>query len=333
MSNIKNFSDLYNKYNFDDEEETQILPLWHYTSVEGLSGIIRPSEKGKLHFWFTRSDCLNDPSEGNYILDLFQQVFKQMLDEKKITKEFYDYVKKIEIPPNQFINYPIPPLEDSYGSSMTVYEPCDSFICSFSLKEDSLDMWRYYSKGSGGYGLKLNTYLFDKYKKYNKSFNYQKDETFSMIKSYRVIYDEKIKEDLLKEIIADTFSVYSSPDYLNTNIIGNIKMLICSVLKFYQFQFKHECYASEQEYRFLYYLPRTKPKDLKNDLPNVKFRSQNGIVVPYLDVTVEDGDSILDEILISPYIENKSVLDTTNTYLAQCGYNCKARKSSLPVRF
>ena len=103
-------------------------------------------------------------------------------------------------------------------------------------------------------------------------------------------------------------------------------------MKIFQFQFKHECYSSEQEYRFVFYLPYSKPVHLENKMPNVKFRTQNGMPIPYIDLTVENGSSYLKEVLISPFIENESLLATTNDYLAECGFNCTTRKSELPVR-
>lgn len=40
----------------------------------------------------------------------------------------------------------------------------------------------------------------------------------------------------------------------------------------------------------------------------------------------------IDEVLISPFVENKNALATTSDYLMQCGFNCKVRRSELPVR-
>lgn len=67
-------------------------------------------------------------------------------------------------------------------------------------------------------------------------------------------------------------------------------------------------------------------------MPSVKYRSQNGMPIPYIDLTVEKGTSYLNEVLISPFIENDSVIATTSDYLIHCGFNCTVRKSDLPVR-
>ena len=67
-------------------------------------------------------------------------------------------------------------------------------------------------------------------------------------------------------------------------------------------------------------------------MPNIKFRTQNGMPIPYIDLIVEKGSSYLKEVLISPFIENDNALATTSDYLTQCGFNCVIRRSELPVR-
>ena len=86
---VLSFRELYRKH-FVDNEPTKFLILWHYTNADGLCGIIRnrPDELGKLHFWFTRSDCLNDTSEGIHILSTYQKVCTDLLNEGRIDAEF-----------------------------------------------------------------------------------------------------------------------------------------------------------------------------------------------------------------------------------------------------
>ena len=62
------------------------------------------------------------------------------------------------------------------------------------------------------------------------------------------------------EIIVDTFSAYQNSDQPETDKTKDSKGFIQYALKNLQFQFKHECYASEQEYRFVFYLPDKKPE-------------------------------------------------------------------------
>lgn len=79
-------------------------------------------------------------------------------------------------------------------------------------------------------------------------------------------------------------------------------------------------------------MPYSKPEHLKNALPEVKYRVQNGITVPYIDIVVNNANAYLNKVLISPFIENEYVLDTTCDYLTQCGFYCETVQSELPVR-
>lgn len=329
---LKNFRDLYNKHKFRVNLPNYSV-LWHYTSVNGLMGIVQnaTSEHGKLHFWFTRSDCLNDTSEGTHVLDLFNRICCELLSDGKISNAFYECLKHIEIPTSHFVSFPVPNNEKYTHMSVIDCPECDAYICSFSLKEDSLDMWRYYSKGDGGYALKLYAFVFDEHKEYEYS-DYDEKAVFSNISSYKVIYDEEIKQNMLENVILDTYKVYeqlieTEPD-CEEKAMGFIK----HALKIFQFQFKHDCYASEQEYRFVFYRPCSKPELLQNELPEVKYRSQNGVIVPYIDITIENSALYLSEVLISPFIKSKVVKKTTQEYLSQCGIDCEVRHSELPVR-
>lgn len=329
---IKDFRELYRKHEFSNPTFFH-SPLWHYTSGNGLAGIIRnkPEERGKLHFWFTRSDCLNDTSEGNHILDLYRAVCDDLLHESTIDEHFYDLIKDIEISAQQLINYPVPSSDGITHSSVFDSAPCHAFICCFSKKEDSLDMWRYYSKGDGGYGIKCAPFLFDHYKGFEYS-EYNEKAIFSMMRAYEIIYANSEKVKILCEIVKDTFSAYQNTADEDEQKIVNAQSFIRGTLKRLQFQFKHECYASEQEYRFVFYRPYSKPKELRNELPPVRYRMQNGVIVPYIDLVIENGVDYLDEILISPYINSDFALATTCEYLAECGCSCNVRRSTLPVR-
>lgn len=334
MENIQicGFDDLHKKHRFEITEDSFTL-LWHYTSVNGLTGIVRkdPKEHGKLHFWFTRSDCLNDPSEGVHALDLFRGICDRLYEQNEIDQSFYEFVKDAKIPDAQLINFPIPPQDGFDHESVLDCVPCDAFICSFSLEPDSLDMWRYYSKGDGGYGLQCCPFVFDELKDYEYS-DYEETRKFSMIRSYKVIYNSNEKEQILKAVILDTFTAYQNSNEPENEKKIQARQFIQYALKVFQFQFKHECYATEQEYRFVFYRPRTKPEELKNELPDVRFRCQNGIVVPYIDVTIEKKYAYLGKVLISPFVEDPCAETTTRYYLEQCGFKCDVKKSELPVR-
>lgn len=321
---INSFEELYRKHNYQEKPKCCDL-LWHYTNVDGLLGIVKHN---KLCFWFTRSDCLNDKSEGSHILDLYREKCQKLLKSQKIDNLFYQLISDIAIPEEQFIHYPTPPEEDCQ-CSVTDCVPCDAFVCSFSSKEDSIDMWRYYSKGKGGYGLKCLGVLFEKLKRYEHS-KYDKNAMFSCIKSYRVIYKNSEKFKILKSIILDAYDLYQKTKEVGLDAKKDIRNFLISVLKELQFKFKHECFESEEEYRFVFYLPKIKPKQLDNKMPQIQHRPQDGIIIPYIELEI-DSTSCLNEVLISPNIESSLAIKTTEDYLESCGFECSVRKSELPV--
>ena len=65
----------------------------------------------------------------------------------------------------------------------------------------------------------------------------------------------------------------------------------------------------------------------------IKYREQNGEIVPYLDIVIDDDYAYLNEVLISPFVKNDAVIDVVRDYLSQCGFtDCAVRCSHLPVR-
>lgn len=333
MENVQQsaFGNLYQKYEWKNPS-MDFNFLWHYTSADGLVGIIRPQEPGKLHFWFTRSDCLNDTSEGTYILTLYRQVCDSLLDSGVIDQKFHDYIVSINIPSEQYINPSIPSPNVDIPVSILDWCPCQAYISCFSLKEDSLDMWRYYSRGNGGYGLKLNSFIFNAYldpENFNSNED-DKDIKYVKMTSFKVVYDKEKQEEELRNIIADVYLAYQAsclPDKED-----EAKKFIQYALSFLQFRFKHPCFSSEQEYRFVAYRPISEPSYLKDKLPDVEYRTQNGEVVPYIDLIVTRKADYLTEVLISPYMKSQSALVTTRDYLAQSKFNCEVKISELPVR-
>ena len=70
--------------------------LYHYTSPEGLIGIL-----GNNKLWFTESGCLNDESEGKYIYSLIQNCIETNLT---FNIDFSEEVRKQIIENRTIIN-------------------------------------------------------------------------------------------------------------------------------------------------------------------------------------------------------------------------------------
>ena len=68
--------------------------IWHYTNLNALLGILGDSNVSrnpdkKMNFWFTRSDCLNDKSEGFEIQEIIKKASAELLKAGEIDDSFY----------------------------------------------------------------------------------------------------------------------------------------------------------------------------------------------------------------------------------------------------
>lgn len=95
------------------------MTLYHYTSGNGLFGIINSSELHCSHQQF-----LNDPTEQSY----FDNVLRSVLDKNEFLKTIY-----VELIIRDYL----------FDSSI------QQFIFSLSKNPDSLSMWNYYANGNG----------------------------------------------------------------------------------------------------------------------------------------------------------------------------------------
>lgn len=139
--------------------------FYHYTTVEGLRGIIE-----NKCLWATEIGFLNDPSETHYIEDIIRQICKKSPDCKKI----YDYFNS-----------------ESYKSLF--FDNTSKYIISMSEARDSLSMWNYYAKGNG-YCIK-----FKKSELYKTNLSDEDESHPNMIvDEIEVIYDHKTQTESLE---------------------------------------------------------------------------------------------------------------------------------------
>lgn len=311
------------------ESEPIFVDIWHYTSANGMNGIIQ--KNGILHFWFSRSDCLNDTSEGKEINDYYQMACLLLLQKGEISEEFFDCIKDLNASVTRTFEFPLASTTEAHTYAKVCRAECEAYICCFSLQADSLDMWRYYSKSDGGYSLQFDATLFDYWGKtlYSNPLQYPK---YAFIESMKVVYNPAEKRELILNIIKKVYSAFSI-DKTETGRHAASRYIIESELQRLQFKFKHECFASEKEYRFVLYLPKKKPTDMCQDLPSIQFRTMNGVIVPYIDLEIPNGNELLQNLLVSPFIIETAKENALRSFLDSRGFhNCNIAFSSLPVR-
>jgi hypothetical protein len=111
--------------------------LYHYTSLEGLLGILGINSSQPQSIWATNILYLNDASELNYALELL----------KEQICNFQKGPVNVLAPGGMFFQKLMELIE---GENFIPTGPLGYYVCSFSQEEDLLSQWRgYCPKGIG----------------------------------------------------------------------------------------------------------------------------------------------------------------------------------------
>ncbi|MBP2642499.1 MAG: hypothetical protein H6Q67_386 [Firmicutes bacterium] len=251
---------------------TPKFPLYHYTDVNGLYGLISNNE-----FWVTKSNYLNDPSEITY----FNTIYSELLNDNGILLMDNISTELIKKETNASLSFPdFCSRYHKYSNQFneTFQETFDLYILSFTSNSDSLTLWSNYSSHIG-YNLGFNRTLLDCWNKENERFFLG-----------RVIYSKslqlrKIREHFLNAYLTFAY-VYQSTEYtshftqsdLLNMIFGNLSM----ALKINSMFFKNYLFKSEEECRAVFV--SNKDYEIPGKKHEVDFRPSNGVIIPYIKV-------------------------------------------------
>lgn len=306
--------------------------LWHYTSASALPFIF--CNKGKIKLRFTHVDYLNDSTEGKDVIACFRRVIKKMKKGGQISPEFYDSIKDLTPLPKHPVAYPKPIIypngfEDKNGCFVLDCRETEVFVFCCSKGKDLLDMWRYYSKGDGGYAIKIDVQFFDEANETSET-----QGTHCHLSCFDVIYDDEEKSNYLESVVKKAYGDYENPEKLQQIIRWNLREC--------QYVFKHSCFASEKETRIVYYRMKDFPSDCSAKQSEIQYRSSNGILIPYIDFEFSIPDKFLNRqknecIIVSPFIKDKQFVlakeSVENLLKANGFFDPIAKSSKLPVRF
>lgn len=304
----------------DAEKKYFDLPevIFHYTTPEGLINILDQKE-----LWFSRFDCLNDESEGKYILSVYKKAVESLFIEKEIDAWFLEQIEDVRPDFLHFFRLAgeterINKLEKKEGEAIGISgigKSAKPYLCCFSMERDSLPMWNYYSKGN-------------RYEGYNIGFRYketiQKCENVDVL---RVIYNETDQVLILKAIIDNAYKNYT----LCQHSIELCRRLITSALSSRSLQFKHEAFEYEKEVRLVLWEPENYVLiDLKKEI--LHYRQKKGIIIPFYKVAFNKGQ--VKSLMIGPLIQTKIATDTAKSMLINKEYSdVIIDYSRIPIRY
>ena len=293
--------------------------LYHYTSIEGLFGIIDNN-----CFHVSNIEYLNDSREYEYGIGVFEKVIGEYLQIKtNSSDEFKQYL----------LNCLMKLVNTRIG---------EVFTLSFCSDKDKLSQWRGYSQKAQGVCIEfsekelanINRNLSPEYFDEASNFN-------SIYFANRIIYNKEEQIKIAKKIV-EQFIKHGEEcrgrildksiiEYLEIHFIHHI--LSCLIL------FKDPSFEEESEWR-IYIINHIKNS---NNIENrsVKFKIRNNIITPYIELTTldksKDGISLkklpITKVIVGPSMQQKYVIKSIENFLQYRDY-CKIEvvPSQIPLR-
>jgi hypothetical protein len=267
----------------EEEVPTQIF---HYTSMQGLLGIIETKK-----IWATNLAYLNDKTEFVHARDMFVSAISKLKEEIEKSEpkkaqpalSLYDFSdsseQKTRSPKTSFLEDIVEILK--YSKKGYPY-----YVCSFSQVPDQLSQWRGYCQNTYGFSIGFD------YSKLKENAD-RKKFTFT-----KCIYDPDEQNNVINEFIEKQIK----PEFDNlTN--DNLKdVTVKTVMHIWNILpiLKNEYFQEEQEWRLICF-----KEDIPNDLIN--FRQGKTLLIPYYEFELanESEELPIDSIIIGPTPNNE----------------------------
>lgn len=288
--------------------------LYHYTSPTALQKILFSYEEN-FKLYASRYDCVNDTSEGKYVIEVYQNVVSRLYQAHMITTEQYASIRCIMPSNKEFIQYSEP------DGTITVREQlCNKYIYCFSTDGDSLAMWNYYSKNL-------------KYQGYNiellglNAIESLHDYQFGVVVNwYEVQYDHETQTKLIQDFLLEVLQYYTNER------VRAIQSLIESQLGKWGMCFKHPCFSHEKEVRAVVSIP------VDTECPQlpIEYRQQNMFIIPFVQLCF--SKTCVASVMLSPMYctegEKKQQVEILSERLHKSKYDyCKVKASQVPIRY
>jgi len=267
--------------------------LFHYTTIEGLRGIIE-----NRSLWFTDIDSVNDPMELHYGKKIIEDEISKQIKKQK-NENIISMLKDIQMDLDSL-------------TKKIIHRP---FIACFCENDNLLSQWRGYSAGNGGYCLGFQISKETKY-----WITQDRDDEINL-HLRKVIYNEKkqrrlINKYLRKIIIGAKFAFSEINENVKVGWIGRAATRSVNILLEMMLSFKSPYFKEEKEWRFIavFWSQRSKYEKHK------KFKERDGHMFSYHNIWLANIEEEkyyfpLKSIMHSPVLEKEYELCTIKQYL------------------
>lgn len=294
--------------NIDDKigpAQQQQQVLYHYSGIESLMGMLETN-----NIWMSKGTFLNDSNELIYIAEILEAVLEKI--EQRIIS-IYGRGQKIEEIVN-LISVNLTEMKKKFQEDIHV-DDFEAFIFSLTRNKDSLALWYNYAKGDG-YNIGFSSAeMLRRMSEFAERIKNQYNFVYG-----QVVYEKAEQETLLIEFILDIVDHLLRENIrLNSSEVEDVLanhffsiITTCSVF------FKNEAFKSEEEFRIAF--PKRISAIKEKDKLELLFRSQNGIVIPFIMVDFYSKLPI-SEVTIGPKNNIDVAKSGMEQYLKSKGYN------------
>jgi hypothetical protein len=298
------------KLNSHPSEKTPPEHLYHYTSIDGLEGILT-----KRSLWASQIHFLNDTQEFKYAVHILKEVLSGLREEYPITWS------RVALGPCPPPSEPKEFLAEFYRSleSEVLFDLFKKFpICIFSLSErgDLLSQWRGYCPPGGGYSIGFPSKLLIQFLK-------TRDLCLKPC-----VYDEKEQQAIVKRTITEkgqtVLKRLSGPPIEIQDVFKK-----CFVEFFMEFSqiasiLKHPSFYEECEWRIVSSLIENR---------YMSFRVRKSMLIPFFSISFEGIEPVpIDEIIVGPAPEQGLAESSLFQFVLRSKLNISIKSSKTPYR-
>lgn len=260
------------------QEDPNPIPdglLFHYTSVQGLHGIIT-----NRTIWATDMLYLNDAAEFLYTLQLARRQI--------------DYLVKSASSEDGAILMAL----DEYLTRKMQSPDISVFVASFSSCCDALSQWRAYAPYGSGFSIGFD---------FSKLKGRLANQNFKLVKC---IYDESVQEEKIKTALLEALESVrklreKNKNRNDLNLAKECWSILYRTLIPLASKLKHPKFSEEQEWRLVSSsMPRSLHRaKIKGTESPWKFRAGKSMLIPYVEFSLADeneGLECIQEVYVGP---------------------------------
>ncbi len=311
--------------------------VFHYTSIEGLLGIISSRTLFATHYGY-----LNDAAEGNVIRNLIMPLLEAeiaelfpKLEARNLLAGFYDF---------HGASGRRTQAEGMYKALVKVANDISPiFVASFCrhdegqppYKDGLLSQWRGYADG-GGVAIEfdeggIDALVAGETKKY--ALNVVKSDDVHY-ERYEVLFDANAYKGFAGATMRDVFSNIGH-DISDLTGDADIDAIVRNFVTTAPYM-KHGGFAEEREYRIAAARVRKDkiPPSSALLLKAVKFRTRNGLIIPYIEIFGENTGTLpILSFVVGPHPLQEKQVDAIKLAVQGTPFaGAKVRTSDIPYR-